>query len=36
MPSQIAGAIVLAVPCVLIYYFGQRYFIAGMVYKRTK
>lgn len=36
MPSQIAGAIVLAVPCVLLYYFCQRYFIAGIVYKGTK
>jgi len=36
MPSQIAGAILLAVPCVLLYYFCQRYFIAGIVYKGTK
>lgn len=36
MPSQVAGAVILALPCVLIYYFCQRYFIAGMVYKGTK
>lgn len=36
MPSQVAGAVLLALPCVLIYYFCQRYFIAGMVYKGTK
>lgn len=36
MPSQIAGAVLLAIPCVIIYYFCQRYFIAGMVYKGTK
>lgn len=36
MPSQVAGAVILAIPCVLIYYFCQRYFIAGIVYKGTK
>jgi len=36
VPSQMAGAVVLALPCVLIYYFCQRYFIAGQVYKGTK
>lgn len=37
VPSQMAGAVMLALPCVLIYYFCQRYFIAGMVvYKGNK
>lgn len=36
MPTQMAASVVLALPCVLIYYFAQRYFIAGMVYKGVK
>ncbi len=36
LPAQMAASIVLALPCVLIYYFAQRYFIAGMVYKGVK
>lgn len=36
MPAQMAASVVLALPCVLIYYFAQRYFIAGMVYKGVK
>lgn len=36
MPTQMAGAVMLALPCVLIYYFCQRFFIAGMVYKGVK
>lgn len=30
MPIQMAGAVVIAIPCVLLYYFCQRYFVAGM------
>ncbi|MDD3410661.1 MAG: carbohydrate ABC transporter permease [Eubacteriales bacterium] len=36
VPAQMAGAVVLALPCVIIYYFCQRYFIAGSVYKGVK
>lgn len=30
---QMAGALVTAIPCLLLYYFAQRYFIAGLVMK---
>jgi multiple sugar transport system permease protein len=30
---QMAGALVTAIPCLLLYYFAQRYFIAGIVMK---
>ncbi|MCI8441648.1 MAG: carbohydrate ABC transporter permease [Provencibacterium sp.] len=30
MPTQMCGAIVTAMPCLLLYYFCQRYFVAGM------
>jgi ABC-type glycerol-3-phosphate transport system permease component len=30
---QMAGALVTALPCLLLYYFAQRYFIAGIVMK---
>lgn len=36
MPVQMAASVVLALPCVLIYYFTQRFFIVGTVYKGTK
>jgi multiple sugar transport system permease protein len=36
MPVQMAASVVLALPCILIYYFCQRFFIAGMVYKGIK
>ena len=36
MPVQMAASVELAQPCVLIYYFTQRFFIAGTVYKGTK
>ena len=36
MPVQMAASVVLALPCILIYYFCQRFFIAGMVYKGVK
>ena len=33
MGLQMAGALVTALPCLLLYYFAQRYFIAGIVMK---
>lgn len=33
MPLQMAGALITAVPCLLLYYFAQNYFIAGVVIK---
>ncbi len=30
---QMAGALITAIPCLLLYYFAQRYFIAGIVMK---
>lgn len=36
MPTQMAASVVLALPCVIIYYLAQKYFISGMVYKGVK
>lgn len=36
MPTQMAASVVLALPCVVIYYILQKYFISGMVYKGVK
>ena len=36
MPVQMAASVVLAVPCVLLYYFLQRFFIGSKVYKGVK
>jgi ABC-type glycerol-3-phosphate transport system permease component len=33
MPLQMGGALITAIPCLLLYYFAQRYFIAGIVMK---
>ena len=33
MPLQMAGALATAIPCLLLYYFAQQYFIAGIVVK---
>jgi ABC-type glycerol-3-phosphate transport system permease component len=33
LPLQMAGALVTAIPCLLLYYFSQRYLVAGIVMK---
>jgi multiple sugar transport system permease protein len=33
LPVQMAAALITAIPCLLLYYFAQRYFIAGIVMK---
>lgn len=33
MPLQMAGALVTAIPCLLLYYFAQHYFVSGIVMK---
>lgn len=36
MPVQMAASVVLAIPCVLLYYFVQRFFVGSKVYKGIK